>query len=1165
MTTTVQIIARALTFSFGPSVSTLTGLPDLLEIAVLPLADPTNPNVDITFAGGVKSQQIELTDKVNTVVFNLIPTNAPGLSAPLYYRVMWRSGLSSRTMTTDFVMPDVDCTWDDLVGGIGAVLDGTMYLQQADLGVPGRVAQLDDQGTPITSHGVQCALITDITALQNSLTAETARRTSDNSTLRNQMQNDMADQVNSIQLTHTNLINTAVVNLTGQVNMEALARRNADQDLALSILNLDTSLQGQIDTIDNQVQVIDTTLTRKADLDVNNWVPMSQINPEVYTEAIAVPNQTAMLALTHPPVHRGDIAVRPDGIFLLISNDPSQLSNWVSLSTVSSVNGHRGDVVLTPSDVGAIPVGGTIGMHQVNGLNTALSGKASQTDLIALQNSVTKGFADATLVRTVKGTIPTAQMPPEIALINSSNQITNKAGSIVATGGGGGGGGFDLPIPQTAVIGLTADLANRVLITDGRLTNARTPTAHAASHHSSGTDPLSLELTQVNGLSALHNNNALTPTSNAVNRIGSLETRVTDIEQGGGGGGGGGGTAASTTVFYESATTATEVTDYGQVFLHSPWGIDSDGTITGTIGLPYYLHSGVRAQDVAYPHITPNGHLQLHLWNESNPPDPIYALENDHLALADTVALKAEQADFLTLSGAVDLLAAQADLDALTLTVNAKANQSALNTTNTTVATKANQADLTALNATVATKANQADMTTAQNNITVLQNQMPNKADLIGGRVPLSQTSQQIPQSSIWGLTDTMALKADLAGPGTTVPLSQLPPQFPQSMITGLTGALAGKADLVGGMVPVGQLPPSCLTAVYSVANRASMLGLTTTQVQPGDFCVITATADQGIYLLTAVDPSQFSNWLPIGGTAAGGGAVSSVNGQTGAVHLTYTDLGAMAADVQLPISQVTGLASQLASFATTVTVNYGLAGKTSPSDVQTMLSNSVFVKRADYVATTAVSQAGQQSVDGVLVPPGALVLLTAQSNAALNGLWTVSSGTWSRPADYATGSYLAKNTVVIVNNATASNNGNTNATIWMQNDPSGFIDSNTSHWSRIGYTSAPFTPVQGNGITISGATFSAAAASGGGIAVTSTGIALDPAVGVRKVSGSIPPGNAAVGITHNLNTMAPMVAVYDVSGVLVLCGVQVTSANAVSLEFESAPASGQYRYAIFG
>jgi len=363
----------------------------------------------------------------------------------------------------------------------------------------------------------------------------------------------------------------------------------------------------------------------------------------------------------------------------------------------------------------------------------------------------------------------------------------------------------------------------------------------------------------------------------------------------------------------------------------------------------------------------------------------------------------------------------------------------------------------------------------------------------------------------------------------------------------------------------VGQLPPIVLTQVYRVANRASMLGLTTTQVQPGDFCVITATADQGIYLLTDPDPSQFSNWLPIGGMAAGGGAVSSVNGQTGAVNLTYTDLGAMAADVQLPISQVTGLQSQLASFATTVNVNYGLAGKTSPSDVQTMFSNSVAVKRADYVATTAVSQAGQQSVDGVLVPPGALVLLTAQSNAALNGLWTVSSATWQRPADYATGSYLAKNTVVIVNNSTTANNGQTNATIWMQNDPSGFIDSNTSHWSRIGYTSPPFSPVQGNGITISGATFSAAAAPSGGIAVTSSGIALDPAVGVRKVSGSIPAGSATVGLTHNLNTMAPMVVIYDVSGVLVLCGVQVTSANAVSLEFESAPASGQYRYAIFG
>lgn len=104
--------------------------------------------------------------------------------------------------------------------------------------------------------------------------------------------------------------------------------------------------------------------------------------------------------------------------------------------------------------------------------------------------------------------------------------------------------------------------------------------------------------------------------------------------------------------------------------------------------------------------------------------------------------------------------------------------------------------------------------------------------------------------------------------------------------------ALASKADLVSGVIPTSQIPSLALTTRVSVASQAAMLALTTTQVQPGDIAVRT---DTGVnYLLGAADPSVLSNWIALDLT--GGGAVASVNGQTGAVTLGATDVAAVPA-----------------------------------------------------------------------------------------------------------------------------------------------------------------------------------------------------------------------------------------------------------------------------
>lgn len=1211
--TAPQIIARTLTFKFSKSVhTTATGAtqPDVLEIALQPLDDASSGVSGATFAGGVKSAQLELSAPLNTVSFDLIPSFSPGLSQPINYRVMWRANTMARTFTYDFSMPDQDIEFDQLAT-LNLIINGEAYLQITDLGKPGRVARLDEDGHVVDSAGNLVATGSDITALQNSISVEVVNRQAGDAQTRATLEGELANQVAATLNTAQVYTNNQITAVTGDIATERAARQNADDDLQTQLTNDTSDLQGQIDSLAASTGGNTTALSHKADLDNTGHVPVAQIPDAILTNAFGVPDQAAMLALNPNTVHKGSLAIRPDGVFLLTAADPSVLLNWVSLTTVSSVNGKRGAAVLTAADVGAIPTGGSISLSQVTGLNTALSSKANQTDLTALTAQVTGILNDPTLVHTVSGVVPTGLMSADMVYLNNVGQLVKKDGTIIPITGGGGAV-FSVN-NKTGLVVLTASDVGAIptggAISQSQITGLATTLSAKADLSGPGTTvPLAqlpnLPMTQVTGLStalstkadlvsgliplsqvpllpqsavqnlpALVSGNQLTTTSNAINRISTLETLVA-----GGGGGGGGGTP-STTVFYTSSNTTTPVTDFTQINPHSPWGIDADGTITGTIGTWYYLYTGVRSTDVAYPYITANGHLNLRRWNEAGPADPVYALasdlttltttvgtkanQTDLTSLANTVATKANQSDLSTLSTAVDGKASQADLNATNTAVAGKASASDLANLTTVVGTKANQSDLTALTTTVGTKAAQSDLTTLTGRVSTVETTLPTKADLSGGRLATGQIPTNIPQSSVTGLVTALGTKADLVG--GVLSGSQVPTNIPMSSITNLGTTLGNKADLVGGVVPLSQIPLGALPNVVVVANRAAMLALTTAQVQPGDLVLITATADKGTYVLTGNDPSQFVNWTELTTPDA---PVLSVNTKTGTVVLTAADVGALAANANIPISQISGLQTQLNTFATTSALNTGLAGKTSPADVQSMFFLSSMVKHADYAANAPIaSLAGQQSVDGVLVPNNAVVLATAQPSSVNNGLWIVNSGgSWTRPADYATGSYIARDTVVIVTNATGSGSGTTNPnTIWQMSTVSGFIDSSSTSWTRIGWAAPPFTPVAGNGIAITGAnTFSANVQAGQGVLATSSGLATDPALIPRKFIGTVPAGSTVAGITHNLNSTSPHVTIYDTaSNTMVLAGVTVSSANAISIEFNSAPASGQYRVCV--
>ena len=891
--------------------STTTGLADILDIAVIPLTDASSTSAGATFVGGVKDVQVELAANPTVVTFDLIPTYSAGLDAPINYRVMWRIGVMGRTYTYDFAMPDADLTWQALTATLGSIIDGTTYLQQADLGVPGRVARLNSDGQVIDAAGIPVAGSADITEVQNIISAETVARQAADAQLRSGLEGELTAQVTSTLSTAQAYTDNKLVGVNSDIANERGSRINADNDLQTQITTNLSALTGQITTVSTTAASNTAALATKADLDNTGHVPVAQIPDAILTNAYPVADQASMLAMSTSIVHKGDLAVRPDGVWLLTTDDPSQLANWISLSAVSSVNGKRGVVTLSAADVNAIPVGGAINTNQVTGLASNLSAKANQTDLVALQTTVTGIQNDPTLVHTTNGVIPATLLDTNMVYLNTYGQLVHKDGTVIPITGGGGAvfsvnqktglvvltaadvgaiptGGS---ISMTQVTGLNPALANKAdLDTNGLVPVAEVPSLAITkitglstalgnkADLSAGLVPLSqvpvLPLTQTTGLSALVSGNQLTSSSNAINRIASLESQVTS---GGGGGGGGSGTASTTVPFYTSSNTTTPVIDFTSVNLHSPWGIDSDGTITGTAGTWYYLFTGVRSTDVAYPYISQNGHLGLHKWNESGPADPVYALASDLSALTTTVNAKAAQTDLTALTNTVAGKANNTDLSALSTTVGTKANTadlnnlatsvagkantSDLNTTNTVVASKANQTDLTALTTTVGTKANQTDMTTAQTNISALQTALPTKADLSGGKVLLSEIPTGIPITNIQNLASTLAATATLTNGVLTS--SQIP-QVPQANVTGLGTTLGAKADLVNGVVPMSQIPLGALPNIQVVANRAAMLALTTAQVQYGDMCLITGTTDQGTYVLTGNDASQFANWTEI-------------------------------------------------------------------------------------------------------------------------------------------------------------------------------------------------------------------------------------------------------------------------------------------------------------
>ena len=378
---------RTLTIHFEKAVTS----PKLetLEVVVTPLNSANHPENDQTILGLKQTRKVTLVDPVTTVSFELTPTYQVGLDRPILYRIAWRRGSFGPVESHEFAMPDQNVDFDDLFN-LGQIITGENYLTYDDLGVPGRAAQLNDDGQVIDANG-NIIISGDTADLKVRLDNEIMQRRSADNTLRSDLLNEISTGLTNLNTARQNALSSAVSQLQALISGESATRSTEDTAIRTSIAGVQTSLTTTANTLRGEFASADAALdARKADL-VNGKIPANQIPDIALGTTVVVADQAEMLQLTSAQVQPGDLAVRPDGTFMLVSpviGDPGSWRKITAGAAVSSVNGQTGAVVLSYNEVGARPASAPIPMVDILGLDSALLNKANTSALNSLSSTV---------------------------------------------------------------------------------------------------------------------------------------------------------------------------------------------------------------------------------------------------------------------------------------------------------------------------------------------------------------------------------------------------------------------------------------------------------------------------------------------------------------------------------------------------------------------------------------------------------------------------------------------------------------------------------------------------------------------------------------------------------------------------------------------------------
>lgn len=219
-------------------------------------------------------------------------------------------------------------------------------------------------------------------------------------------------------------------------------------------------------------------------------------------------------------------------------------------------------------------------------------------------------------------------------------------------------------------------------------------------------------------------------------------------------------------------------------------------------------------------------------------------------------------------------------------------------------------------------------------------------------------------------------------------------------------------------------------------------------------------------------------------------------------------------------------------------------------------------IKASVRVATTvagtlATSFANLSVVDGVTLATGDRILVKNQAAGAENGIYVVAaSGAPTRATDFNTSTNITAGAFTFVEAGTTLAD-----TGWVLTT-TGVITPGTTALTFAQFSGAG-TYLAGNGLTLTGSTFAVGA--GNGITSSAGSVAVDPAVVVRKYATTLATSATSYTVTHNLGTQDVTVSVYAVATPYaeVMCDVQHTSTDTITVLFSVAPAINTYRVVV--
>ncbi len=229
---------------------------------------------------------------------------------------------------------------------------------------------------------------------------------------------------------------------------------------------------------------------------------------------------------------------------------------------------------------------------------------------------------------------------------------------------------------------------------------------------------------------------------------------------------------------------------------------------------------------------------------------------------------------------------------------------------------------------------------------------------------------------------------------------------------------------------------------------------------------------------------------------------------------------------------------------------------------LQSALRGLVWKQEVKAATTANITLSATQTIDGIALVAGDRVLVKDQSTATQNGIYVVAAGAWARATDLDETAEFTNGVAVTVEQGTV----NGDKAFVMSTDGAVTVGTTSLNFVALGGSGTSYTA--GNGLNLSGATFSVVPKSGGGLAVDGTGVSIDSAYSglAKRYAANVPSGSTTPTITHSLGTLDIVVAVYEIStGIEVECDVTLTSTTVVTLGFATAPTTNQYRVVIVG